>query len=234
MARLVIFDLDDTLVDTRRATLKAFITIATRYVQPPTVLGFELLERWLRITWYFKPEDHFTAIDILRRELGQAPLTIAHRHDIERLYLSTFMENLQEVNGAAEMLSWLSELEIKLAIVSNGDDLFQREKIVVTRLQSYFRSDSIYVADGGFAAKPYSANFKQACRDAGVTPSDALVVGDRLTDVIGGNLAGCTTVHFLNENLDVRVPTTAGRLLVERPDYSIQSLRQLRGLVQNQ
>jgi uncharacterized protein len=45
------------------------------------------------------------------------------------------------------------------------------------------------------ALKPLSLGLRRACRQAGVQPGQAVLIGDQImTDIIGGHLAGCRTV----------------------------------------
>lgn len=68
-----------------------------------------------------------------------------------------------------------------------------------------------------FAMKPMPFSYLKACRDFGLKPSQAAILGDQLfTDTLGGNLAGVTTIlsHPLvnRERFDTRILRVLERL----------------------
>ncbi len=83
-----------------------------------------------------------------------------------------------------EWLKSLADAGFGLYIVSNNDH---------ARVEGFAKDAQIpYFAK---ALKPLSINLKRACRNMGVKPKEAALVGDQLfTDIWGGNLMGMTTV----------------------------------------
>lgn len=227
---VVIFDLDDTLIDTRVAVGAARRAVAEAFVPGLNAASHsEILAEWQRVTWFFRPEDHVMAIDMLRRERDLPHLAAPQAEELEHMFRVVLMEHLRPAQGAYELLGWLSSIGLRSAIVSNGSVGFQMEKIRHTGLAEWFDDGLIHICEPmGREGKPYPTPFLVVCSRFGVQPSRALVVGDRISDVIGGNLAGCTTVLVMVENLDVKTPSPAGRLAVEVPAHSIRRLLDLR------
>ena len=82
---------------------------------------------------------------------------------------------------------------VRFGIVTNAELPFQQAKLDATGLASRVE---LTVASGDVGvAKPHPGIFEYACERFGVTPGDAVYVGDRLdTDAIGAASAGLTGV----------------------------------------
>jgi uncharacterized protein len=71
------------------------------------------------------------------------------------------------------------------------------------------------------AMKPLSMGLRRACRQAGVQPGQAVLVGDQvMTDIIGGHLAGCRAVLVKplsqRESWNVKLKRRLEKLLLRR------------------
>lgn len=83
-----------------------------------------------------------------------------------------------------DWLESLRKLDFKLYIVSNND----KERVRIF-------SESVNLPHYGKALKPLSRYLKKACRNMGITPGEAALVGDQLfTDIWGGNLLKMKTI----------------------------------------
>src|SRR5438045_9150906 len=87
--------------------------------------------------------------------------------------------------GVAEWIARMSEAGVRLCIVSNTHRPGRlRELAAVLGVQ--------YVPSGG---KPRRGGFRRAMAAMGVTADETAVVGDQvMTDIWGGNRAGCLTI----------------------------------------
>jgi uncharacterized protein len=102
---------------------------------------------------------------------------------------------------AAGMRCWL---------VSNGSG---------RRIRQY--AESLGLPCVPMAMKPLSIGLRRACRQAGVQPGQAVLVGDQvMTDIIGGHLAGCRTVLVKplgqRESWNVQLKRRLEKLLLRR------------------
>ena len=84
----------------------------------------------------------------------------------------------------AEWLVRLQDMGFKMYIVSNND----KERVRIF-------SESVNLPHYGKALKPLGRYLKKACRNMGITPREAALVGDQLfTDIWGGNLLNMKTI----------------------------------------
>jgi D-glycero-D-manno-heptose 1,7-bisphosphate phosphatase len=80
--------------------------------------------------------------------------------------------------------------------------------------------------------KPKPGMILQACADLNIDPRKSYMVGDRISDVIAGHLAGCTTIQFLSGQHDNKMIDTD--LIVDyeiKPDFTITDLSQLEDII---
>ena len=109
-----------------------------------------------------------------------------------------------------------------VGIVTNGahDNHTDSQLSKVRHLGLSQQIQSLTISGEIGVRKPRVEIFQVACERAGVSPKEALFIGDTLkNDILGANRAGMTSV-FINRKPDALTPKTAD----ERPDYSISNL----------
>ena len=168
----VLFDLDDTLHD-KSVTLNLVAKMQFR--------EFNLISRGVEMQPWI---EHFVALNNERIEktevFSQLATTFTLSGALEDALLADFDTNLGKLAypyaGAVEALAALKTKGLKLGIVTNGRDGFQRSKIEGMGMTLLF--DSI-VTSGGFGAKKPDPRIFLAClADLQVSPASAAFVGD--------------------------------------------------------
>ena len=92
-----------------------------------------------------------------------------------------------------DLLSTAKSLGIGLAVVTNGNGAFQREKLRVLEIEDCF--EAIVVSGELGIAKPDPWLFTTALQTFGLTPSEGWHVGDNpMTDVAGARAAGMSAI----------------------------------------
>lgn len=172
--RAVIFDLDDTLHD-KSSTL--------RTVAKEQYYSFELASLGVDAKFW---QTSFVDLNNLRIEKTEVFSRLAQLfdipRDIEALLLNQFDANLgksaKPFVGAQEMLESLKAHGLKVGIVTNGRDTFQRSKIIGMGISEHI--DAI-VTSGGFGRKKPDPEIFLAClTQLGVLAGEAIFVGDDL------------------------------------------------------
>jgi len=91
------------------------------------------------------------------------------------------------------LLSALRERGYVLGIVTNGVPDLQRTKLAGSGLEAEF--DAVVISGEIDCGKPDPGIFRHICRELGVSPAEAVMVGDNPgRDVAGGQAAGLLTV----------------------------------------
>lgn len=185
--KLVIFDLDNTLINTRPAAKigykQAIYYIAKRH-------GIynkrdKLYNHWKRIVQHLMGEKkpHLRRFEYSLRELlRQQKIPETYLPQALHTYEKYLLQNLKILPGANELLSWLKDNDHIITIATGSDPSEAKKKLKKVRLFQYL--DNIITAtDVGFM-KPDSQYFQLAIKDSGITPKYTLVVGDSQTEDI--------------------------------------------------
>lgn len=217
---LILFDLDDTLIDHTAAQRSAAARLHAH------VGSRADLELFLR-DWEAATERHFArylAGEIGHqeqrrarvRELIEPHLSDQEADELVAIYLAEYEAAWALFDDVLPCLERLTGH--RLGLVSNGNGVQQRAKLVRTGILERF--EHLVIAEECGHAKPDAAIFAHACRVAGAVPADTLYVGDRYDlDAAAARSAGLRGVW-----LDRRSDATADhappiiRALSELPD----------------
>lgn len=224
---LAIFDLDDTLIMTRRVLLacrrKALATCFPT-VDPESVVV--MMQAWSRLSW-FLPAD---AVPSICRAIAlESGVESPHEELLEtaqRGYLDLEVEAIEMTPGASDLLSNLRAEGMQIAVLCNGDAMQQSRKMGrLEWLRALCPEDMFLIADGTrVPRKPSPAGLIELCARAGIEPQRVAHIGDRVTDVMAGHLAGCYTVQYMAGSLAEAMPGNGGQLGIERPDFAVRQL----------
>lgn len=220
----IFFDLDNTLWDHRRnayLTLKEIFErehVSTRYK-----IGFEefhqeyftINERlWEQIRdgeidkEYLRKHrfyDSFLFFDIDDFELAQT---------FENQFLDQILQYNDLVEGAFELLEYLSDKGYTLHILSNGFEEVTYRKCELSGIKNYFQT--ITSADEINIRKPQPEIYRYALEKANAKIEESMMIGDDwIADVEGGKSFGLKVVFLdvFNDNFDAEDVLVIKKLL---------------------
>ena len=225
MIEFLFLDLDDTILDFHQAERIALAaTLRSFGVEPvPEVMErYHIINQWhweqLEKGLMTRDQVQTGRFAVLFRELGK-PVD-------PKECTARYQENLSKghffLPGAEEAVKRLSQ-KYRLYLASTGTASVQHGRLQSADLYRYF--EGIFISEELGANKPSRAYF-DACFAAipDFDPARALMVGDSLTsDILGGKNAGLPTV-WVNPG-----HKPCGNIV---PDYEIESLAQLEGLLE--
>ena len=220
----IFFDLDNTLWDHRR---NAYLTLKdifeTQQVSLRYKLDFEefhqeyftINERlWEQIRdgeidkEYLRKHrfyDSFLFFDIDDFELAQT---------FENQFLDQILQYNDLVEGAFELLEYLSEKGYILHILSNGFEEVTYRKCELSGIKNYFKT--ITSADEINIRKPHPEIYRYALDKAHAKIEESMMIGDDwIADVEGGKSFGLKVVFFdvFNDNFDAEEVIVIKKLL---------------------
>lgn len=194
--RLVLFDLDGTLVDTAPDLASAVNRMLEARARP--ALSLELL----------RPLASHGARGLLGRAFGLAPGEQGFeelRQEFFREYASALCKHSALFPQMAETLDELEGAGLRWGIVTNKIARFTEP--LVQALGLYERAACVVSGDTTPHAKPHPAPLLHALSAVGVAAGHAVYVGDDLRDVQAGQAAGIRTVAaaygYLGDGLPV-------------------------------
>ncbi len=182
----VLFDVDDTLVDTRGAFAAALTAVAVEYLpHVPADRYGEILDHWRSdpggyYRRYTRGEtDHATQrrlrADLLHRTFGGEPVTESSFEAWDGLFWGTFERSWTAFDDAAPVLERLRGAGVAVGVVTNAAVALQERKLRSAGL------DGLPVLVGvdtlGFG-KPSPQVFLEGARLLGTEPAQTAYVGD--------------------------------------------------------
>ncbi|HOB23700.1 MAG TPA: YjjG family noncanonical pyrimidine nucleotidase [Kaistella sp.] len=203
--RHIFFDLDNTLWDHRS---NAYLTLKEIYkrenVQEKYNLGFEDFHR-----------EYFTINERLWAQIrdGEIDKEYLRKHrfydsflffgiddfDLAQVFEQNFLDEILNYNdlveGAFELLEYLSEKGYMLHILSNGFKEVTYRKCELSGIQNYFKT--ITSADELNVRKPQPEIYEYALKKANAKKEESIMIGDDwIADVEGALSFGIDAVFF--------------------------------------
>ena len=218
---LIIFDLDDTLIDTSVSVTPIKLNDAF----------FRMMEEGMPI------QDISQSLSILQRINAQAESSksaiaeFLEIHDLDARFLAVGVKamyedfsddiNVSPLPGALEILQEFSQMH-QLAVVTGGTESQQRAKMKKAGIDFSFFSKVVVSPDNS-----KKAHYQAIVEELGFDPKDVVVCGDRIQrDLTPAKALGITTIHM-----------RFGRGIYSHGDtsdvdYSISNLYELQGIIQ--
>lgn len=195
MTQLVIFDLDDTLIDfasTRRVAHGLLAEVladegiaaepflrACGEVDRPLFLQFEqgrITRQEYRMRRFADPFDR---LGLVPREGLVAQLN--------RVFMDCVNDSPRLYDDARPTLERLRRDGLRLAILTNGPADGQRRKLAATGLGDAV--DHVAIGEEAGVSKPHPQAYLRVCAQLGIAPAECLMVGDSLALDYEGALA---------------------------------------------
>ncbi|MBF8777455.1 phosphoglycolate phosphatase [Pseudomonas fulva] len=187
LPRLVMFDLDGTLVDSVPDLAAAVDRMLLELGRPAA--GLDAVRHWVGngaqvlVRRALAGDIDHTGVDDALAEQALALFmdAYAESHDLTVVY-----------PGVQDTLRWLRKRGVEMALITNKPERFVGPLLDQMKLGSYFR----WIIGGDTLAqkKPDPAALLFVMQMAGVTPQQALFVGDSRSDVLAAKAAGVQCV----------------------------------------
>ncbi len=231
--KLVVFDFDQTLVDTLKGFDKAFSAIKQEFQQFLERNGYTIIV-----------EDHSSELRKTMRELDkireydrnnwwnpllkQLKVTEPQftKDECERLtkkYWDVTAENTELFPDTLEILNYLKMKKYQLGLITDNDGGFGLKKIRLAKcpIMKFF-NQIVIAGDDVPEKKPHPAAFQKVAALLKISPKACVMVGDKpFTDIAGGKAAGFRTVLVIRDVWEIN-PT---------PDFQIHQLIELKSLL---
>ena len=209
--RAIFLDLDDTLINMKRASHFAFNDTLTRHGLRP-ISYREMLANWdtswRAVVTNLVPDN--MDVDKLMTEIGKE-------------YFETFfkihLEHSTLMPGAVTTLQTLRTMKLLTAIVSRRRHRVINEELDKFQLSSYF--DTIVGREDVALLKPAPNALTLAAERLTIPIEQCLMIGDSPNDVKAGKAAGTKTVAVLTG------PYAVETILIEKPDVVVDSILDL-------
>ncbi|MBN1839100.1 MAG: HAD family hydrolase [Campylobacterales bacterium] len=187
MEKVIIFDLDGTLLDTLED-----IAISANFAL--TQLGFEAQES--QKYRYFVGEGVFKLFENVFASNPQNPETIQKAVTLfESHYAKQFNQNTKLYEGVSKMLTFLQTRGFKMAILSNKPDSFT--KMCAVKYLRQWTFDYVFGIREGVPRKPDPSAVFEICESLHVKPEACYYLGDTMIDMQTATRAGMIAIGAL-------------------------------------
>ncbi|MBR4501172.1 MAG: YjjG family noncanonical pyrimidine nucleotidase [Clostridia bacterium] len=197
--RFLLFDLDDTLFDFRRAERTSLSRVLANHGHPPADRDLEAYSR-ININWWQKLErGEVTRRQVIVGRFGEFLSSFAPELNAAEV-ADEYEYGLNDCGfllpGALKNLARLRDEEYLMYAVTNGAGDIQRSRIRLSGIGPYIRD--FFISEEIGYEKPSPLFFEAAFRRIpGFCKSEAALIGDSLTSDIRGALnAGVLPVWF--------------------------------------
>ena len=231
----IIFDLDDTLLDTRSALLHARIEIIKSLIEISDNADVcRALNQWERLAWYYKSSDLERIISIIKNEFGKGnAISGSVIKKAEKKYRDIELENISIFSEVNLLVKTCAKIGLKVGIFGNGNPDFQVKKMKKFReFEDVLKSDSFNFADGyNIEKKPSPFGLLGLLSKMECPPQTSIYIGDRVTDVLAAKNAGCYSIMIPAHSMETKMPPLPVITNHEKPDISLSSLQNLNRLI---
>ena len=219
--RILLFDVDDTLLDFGAAEKTALQLL---FANQQLVLTEEIAASYRIINkelWRAFEEGKIEREEVLNTRFARLFKEMGIEADgvlLERKYREYLQEGHVRMEGAYELLSSLQK-DYQLYVVTNGVSNTQDKRLRDSGLYPFFQS--VFVSETAGYQKPMKEFFDYVfARIPHFSKASTLIIGDSLSsDIQGGQLAGIDTCWYN--------PFQHSNHMPHKPTYEIQKLEQL-------
>lgn len=230
----LLLDLDDTILNDSGRVRLCWTNACDAHAAEcglEASLLLDAIEETSRWYWADAERHRIGRLDLAAARAEVVRLALA-RHDVENadmarkisgLYGELRRERMELLPDAVDTIRWFRSRGSKLALLTNGNAVSQREKIVRFQLEPMF--DAIFIeGDVGFG-KPDPRIFRMALTALGVGAGESWMVGDNLEwDIAGAQAVGIFAIWIDPSG------TGRSRLASIVPDRIVASLGELRSM----
>lgn len=210
MIKVVLFDLDGTLINTNDLILKSFKHTFK------TMLDLEPTEEEITMNYGRPLQEIFKSYDENRIE----EMINCYR----KINLELHDDECKEFADVDLMLQTLKNKGIKIGVVTSKKSDMAERGAKLMGIFKYF--DTFITPEVTIKHKPEGEPVLKACENLGVSPSEALMVGDSPYDILAGKNAGAKTCGVKYTALPIE------KLQESKPDFYVDKPLEILELVE--
>ena len=205
MIKLIIFDIDDTLLDHSAGAIEAMSSLKQQltelgYIKETYDFGIfhKAYNQRNHKLWLQFEIGEMTVSDVLKRRFDYIfdwfDIRSEHKRILEDKFWNSYIANCHLTNDWVSLLKELQS-DFHLIICSNGKKEIQLKKLEHHKIINFF--DGLYFGDAHPNCKPNIAFFTKILENLQIKPEQAIMVGDSLdNDVIPCKKLGMKTLKY--------------------------------------
>lgn len=215
MLKAVIFDLDDTLINTWPWHRQAMDAALKPY-------GVQLADLDPTKLHYIVGRRTRDAFEYLRHELGVSASVIELENARRPIFDALHGASMSLLPGAKELLERLKASGLRLVLVSSGKEHYVVSVLKKWQIDKYF--DDIIGGDEVMKGKPDPEPYLNALKYLRLPAADCVVVEDSQSGIESAKAAGCYCVAVRNSNIPPQDYSKADQLVDSLSSIRIEPL----------
>lgn len=226
MIKAVFIDIDDTLLDFGKCAEYSMSESYKDFGLKFDGYMFPVFQEINAGLWHRLEKGEIEKSDLYGKRwvtvLGKFGITGIDGNEFERHFQKHISESAEKVDGAEELLIYLSS-KYKIYAASNGPHGQQIKRLEKANLLEYFTD--IFTSELLGVQKPDTAFFDACfCRADNIKPEEAVLIGDSLhADISGGIKYNMKTIWFNKKN--------NGTDRSVHPAYTVNSLSEIKNII---
>lgn len=225
MIKAILIDIDDTLLDFQKSSMKA-IEICFKNCDLPfdnnVLTVFHQINDGL---WHKIEKKEITKPQLYEQRWKNIFEALNINFDgieMEQLFRSTLSGIAEPVDNAYTLLEYLYK-KYPLYAASNSSFEHQKKRMTQANMLKYFKK--MYVSEFVGAPKPAKEFFDYCLNDIGnVSPHEIVIIGDSLSsDILGGVNYGLKTIWFNPSKKAINSPPF--------PDHTVSTLLEIQNIL---
>ncbi|OSM94892.1 HAD family hydrolase [Lonsdalea populi] len=205
MVKLVIFDIDDTLLDHRAGAMKAISALKQQLAELDYInekydfiIFLHAYEKRNHTLWSQFEIGKITISDVLKKRFDYIfdwfDIRTQHKLIFEEVFWGNYISNCHLTNNWISLLQKIQS-EFHLIICSNGMKEIQLKKLEKHKIITFF--DRFYFGDAHPNCKPNIDFFIRILEDFRLRPEQAIMVGDSVeNDILPCQKLGIKTLKY--------------------------------------
>jgi len=199
--KFIYFDLDDTLLDHKRAEAAALNDVHSRFAIFEDIKAQELLDTYGTINrkqWQLYSKGKITRSQMQRNRfeltLKKLKLDISEYSDVSTFYMECYRDYWQWISGAREAFTAISE-KFDVGILTNG--FTETQELKFQQFDLYKQVSHLVISEEVGVLKPHPRVFRHATELTGYSAGEILYIGDSFnSDILGASQFGWKTAWY--------------------------------------
>jgi HAD superfamily hydrolase (TIGR01549 family) len=207
----IIFDLDNTIYSYTNSHDKSIQTVfeylQTNYKITNIHTIYDTIKSSLKYDLDTTASSHNKSI-YFKQLLEHYHINLSILQTIQKLYWTTFLENIEIFEGVREFISWNKSIGIKIGILTDYETEYQIQKLDKLGLLSYI--DVIVTSEEVGIEKPSRHMFQTVLNKLKMTTDEVIMIGDNYEkDIQGANNMNIGSYWFNNEKVHATTSITS-------------------------